>query len=165
VNDGAGAPPPTGGHGGKTRCFPGETLVWIDGALVQISKVVPGQMVDKPLTARTVTDLREVVCSRQIEGIDVHGESEGPWVCYDVVLESGNRISVADSHYFLLDSGLWAPVQELTSGSRLVASEGPIAVKSVVRRAKPCIGKVYNLKVGNSEKYLVGKDGIVVRDW
>jgi prepilin-type N-terminal cleavage/methylation domain-containing protein len=165
VNDGAGAPPPTGGQGGKTRCFPGETLVWIDGVLVQISKVVPGQMVERPLNARTVSGMRQAVCSREIEGIDVHGESEGPWVRYDVLIESGNCISVADSHYFLLDSGLWASVQELTGGSRLVASEGPIAVNSVIRRAMPCIGKVYNLKVKNSEQYLVGKDGIVVRDW
>ena len=165
VHDGAGAPPPTGGQGGKTRCFPGETLVWIDGALVQISNVFPGQMVDKPLNARMVPGLREAVCSREIECIDVHNASEGPWVRYDVLLESGNCISVADSHYFLLDSRRWAPVQELTRSSRLVGSEGPIAVTSVIRRAVPCLGRVYNLKVRNSDKYLVGKDGIVVRDW
>jgi len=165
VHDGAGAPAPTGGQGGKTRCFPADTLVWIDGALVQISKVVSGQIVDKPLKARMVSGLRQAVCYHEIEGIDVHGESEGPWFCYDVMLENGNCISVADSHYFLLDSGRWASVQQLTSGSRLVAFEGPIAVISVIRRAKPCTGKVYNLKVRNSDKYLVGKDGIVVRDW
>jgi hypothetical protein len=164
VHDGSGAPPPPD-PGPKPRCFPADTLVWIDGALVQISKVVAGQTVKKPLNARTVSDLHRKVCSREIEGIDVHGGSEGPWVRYDVMLESGNHISVADSHYFLLDSGRWASVQELTSGSRLVASEGPIAVTYVVKRAMPCIGKVYNLKVKNSEKYLVGKDGIVVRDW
>jgi hypothetical protein len=112
-----------------------------------------------------VSGLRKAVCSREIEGVDVHGESEGPWACYDLVLESGNCISVADSHYFLLDSGRWASVQELTGGSLLVASEGPIAVKSVVKRAMPCTGKIYNLKIRNSEWYLVGKDGIVVRDW
>jgi hypothetical protein len=139
--------------------------VWIDGALVQISKVVTGQMVEKPLNTRTVSGLREAVCSHEIEGIDMHDESEGPWICYDVVLESSNCISVADSHYFLLDSGQWASVQELTSGSRLVCLEGPIVVKSVIRRAMPRTDKVYNLKVRNSEQYLVGKDGIVVRDW
>jgi hypothetical protein len=163
VNDGGGtAPPPTPP---KPRCFPADTLVWIDGALIQISKVAAGQTVEMPLNARTVPGLRQTVCSREIEGIDVHGESEGPWFCYDVVLESGNHISVADSHYFLLDSGRWATVQELTSGSRLVASKGPITVRSVVRRATPRIGKVYNLKVKNSDRYLVGKDRIVVRDW
>jgi prepilin-type N-terminal cleavage/methylation domain-containing protein len=163
VHDGGGSAPPPPKP--KPRCFPADTPVWIDGALVQISKVVPGQIVDKPLNARMVSGLRHAICYREIEGIDIHGESEGPWFCYDVMLESGNCISVADSHYFLLDSGRWASVQQLTSGSRLVAFEGPIAVKSVIRKAKPCTGKVYNLKVRNSDKYLVGKDGIVVRDW
>ncbi len=161
VHDGEGAP--VGRQ--KTRCFPADTLVWIDGAPVQMSKVVAGQAVNKPLNARTVACLQQAVCSRQIESIDVHDESEGTWTRYDIVLETGNRISVADSHYFLLDSGRWALVQELTSGSLLVSLEGPITVKSVVRRATPCVGKVYNLKVRNGERYLVGKDGVIVRDW
>ncbi|UCE48403.1 MAG: hypothetical protein JSW47_22765, partial [Phycisphaerales bacterium] len=127
--------------------------------------VVTGQTVSKPLNASTVPNLQRSVCSRQIEDIDVHDESEGTWTRYDVVLETGNHIVVADSHYFLLDSGRWAPVQELGAGSMLVCLEGPIAVKSVVRSAKPCIGKVYNLKVRNGERYLVGKDGVIVRDW
>jgi hypothetical protein len=166
VDDGDGTGSSGGSDGGKQgRCFPGETLVWIDGALVQISKVVAGQIVKKPLNTRTVPGFQQAVCSREIEGIDVHGESEGPWVCYDIVLESGNCISVADSHYFLLDSGLWVPVQELTSNSKLVSLEGPVGVDRVVKRALPGVGKVYNLKVMNSERYLVGKDGIVVRDW
>jgi hypothetical protein len=139
--------------------------VWIDGAPIQIAKVVAGQMVNKPLNARTVACLQQAVCSRQIEGIDVHDESEGMWTRYDVVLETGNCIGVADSHYFLLDSGRWALAQELTSGSKLVSLEGPVTVKCVVKRALPCVGKVYNLMVRNSEQYLVGKDGIVVRDW
>ena len=80
--------------------------------------------------------------------------------------DSGSdMISVADTHFFLLDSGQWAPVQELTSGSKLVSLEGPVVVGRVVKRTLPCVGKVYNLKVNNSERYLVGKDGIVVRDW
>jgi prepilin-type N-terminal cleavage/methylation domain-containing protein len=146
-------------------CFPADTLVWIDGAPIQIARVVAGQMVDKPLNARMVACLQQAVCSRQIEGIDVHDESEGTWTRYDVVLETGNCISVADSHYFLLDSGRWALVHELTSGSKVVSLEGPVVVDRVVKRALPCIGKVYNLKIKNSERYLVGKDGIVVRDW
>ncbi|MHC4330574.1 MAG: prepilin-type N-terminal cleavage/methylation domain-containing protein [Planctomycetota bacterium] len=161
VHDAEGGPTDVKGR----RCFPAETLVWVDGAPVQISKVVAGQAVEKPLNARTVEHLRQTVCLRQIEGIDVHDESEGMWTRYDVVLETGNCITVADSHYFLLDSGRWALVQELTSGSRLVSLEGPITVKSVVRRAMPCVGKVYNLKVRNGERYLVGKDGVIVRDW
>jgi prepilin-type N-terminal cleavage/methylation domain-containing protein len=146
-------------------CFPADTPVWVDGALVQISKVVPGQKVQKPLNFRTSASLNEQVCSHEIYGVTEHDESERPWQCHDIVLETGNLISVADTHYFLLDSGKWVPVQELTSGSKLVSLEGPVTVKYVIKRALPCVGKVYNLMVLNSERYLVGKDGIVVRDW
>ncbi|MBN2592283.1 MAG: hypothetical protein JXA81_02160, partial [Sedimentisphaerales bacterium] len=165
VTDGAGSVGPGPDKPNPRLCFPAETLVWVDGALVQISKVVPGQKVQKPLSFRTLTSLSDKVCSREIFDVTEHDESEGPWQCHDVVLETGNLISVADTHYFLLDSGQWAAVQELTSGSKLVSLEGPVTVKFVVRRALPCVGKVYNLKVMNSEQYLVGKDGIVVRDW
>jgi len=161
------------GAGGSTEptkpnprlCFPADTLVWVDGALVQISKVVPGQMVDKPVSFRTLASQSEPVCSHEIYSVTEHDESEGSWQCHDIVLETGNLISVADTHYFLLDSGRWAAVQDLTSGSKLASLEGPVAVKYVVKRALPCVGKVYNLMVRNSQRYLVGKDGIVVRDW
>jgi hypothetical protein len=146
-------------------CFPAETLVWVDGALVQISKVVPGQKVQKPLNLLTSATLNKNICSHEIYGVTEHDESEGAWECHDVILETGNLITVADKHYFLLDSGRWVPVQELTSGSKLVSLEGPVTVKCVIKRAQPCVGKVYNLMVLNSEQYLVGKDGIVVRDW
>ena len=156
--------PVTPGRKGRT-CFPGDTIVWVDGVPIQISTVVAGQVVGKPLNARTIPWLGQTVCSRQIEGIDVHDEFEGAWTRYDIVLETGNRITVADSHYFLLDSGRWACVQELATGMRLATLEGPIAVKSALKSKIPCIGKVYNLKVRNGEKYLVGKDGVIVRDW
>jgi hypothetical protein len=165
----------TDGAGGTTtnepdkptprQCFPAETLVWVNGALVQISRVVPGQTVDKPFSFLTRASVSKTVCSHEIYGVTEHNESEGPWQCHDIVLETGNQISVADTHYFLLASGKWAPVQELTSGSKLVSLEGPVTVKIVVKRALPCVGKVYNLMVRNSERYLVGKEGIVVRDW
>ena len=165
VNDGVGGgttgPPPKE----PRRCFPADTLVWIDGALVQISKVIPGQIVEKPLAARTESSLQKAVNSHEIESVIEHDETEGSWQQYDIVLENGNCISVAEVHIFLLDSGRWASVQELTSKSKLVSLEGPIAVDRVVKRALPCMGKVYNLKVKNSEQYLVGEDGIVVRDW
>jgi len=163
VHDGKGTAPQPPGP--KPRCFPAETLVWVDGALVPIAKVVAGQTVAKPLSTRTSASLQKAVCTREIESVVEHDESEGPWDCFDVVLETGNRISVADSHYFLLDSGRWASVQELASGSKLASLDGPIAVKSVTKRATPCIGKVYNLKVKDGEQYLVGKDGVIVRDW
>ena len=149
---------------GRT-CFPADTIVWVDGAPIQIAAVVAGQVVSKPINARTVASLQQTVCSRQIEGLDIHDESEGSWTRYDVVLETGNCITVANSHYFLLESGRWALVQELAGGSRLVCLEGPITVKSVIKSAAPSVGKVYNLKVRNGERYLVGKDGVIVRDW
>ena len=65
----------------------------------------------------------------------------------------------------MLYSGRWIAAPDLTSGHRLKSSNGPIRVKSVVKRATPFVGKVYNLKIKNSDWYLVGKDGIVVRDW
>jgi prepilin-type N-terminal cleavage/methylation domain-containing protein len=166
VNDGVGGAGSTEPTKPTPRlCFLADTLVWVDGALVQISRVVPGQMVDKPISFRTLASQSRTVCSREIYGVTEHDESEGPWQGYDIVLETGNQISVADTHYFLLDSGQWAAVQELASGSKLVSLEGPITVNRVVKRVLPCVGKVYNLMVRNSERYLVGKDGIVVRDW
>jgi hypothetical protein len=42
---------------------------------------------------------------------------------------------------------------------------GTIGIKSITVRAMPYVGKVYNLKVKNSEQYAVGKDGLIVRDW
>ena len=164
VHDAEGGPVTPGRQKGRA-CFPGDTIVWVDGVAAPISTVVAGQVVSKPPSARTVAGLRQAVCSRQVEGVDVHDESEGPWARYDVVLETGNRITVANSHYFLTDSGRWASVQELRAGSMLVCLEGPIAVKSVVKSAVPCVGEVYNLKVRNGERYLVGKDGVIVRDW
>ena len=161
VHDGGGSPPPKPPRG----CFPANTLVWIDGALVQISKVIQGQIVYKPLADRVESSLQKAVCSHEIESISEHHENEGSWQQYDIVLENGNCISVAEVHFFLLDSGRWASVQDLTSDSKLVSLEGPVAVDRVVKRALPCVGKVYNLKVMNSERYLVGKDGVVVRDW
>ncbi len=164
VHDGGGSstgPPPKPPRG----CFPADTLVWVDGALVQISKVIQGQKVFKPLAVRVESPLQKAVCSHEIESIMEHDKTEESWHQYDIVLENGNCISVAEVHFFLLDSGRWASVQDLTSSSKLVSLEGPVAVDRVVKRALPRIGKVYNLKVRNSERYLVGKDGIVARDW
>ena len=150
VHDGEpGTPVPT-----KRSCFPADTLVWVDGALVQISKVTAGQTVGK------VTCLAKV--PMQIEKLVEH---EGAFVCRDITLENGNRISVVDSHRFLLGSGQWVAAQNLQSGMKLKSLNGTVAIKSVVKRAMPYVGKVYNLKVKDSEKYLVGEDGVVVRDW
>jgi hypothetical protein len=43
--------------------------------------------------------------------------------------------------------------------------KGPVGIKSVAKRATPLVGRVYNLKIQNTETYCVGKAGLIVRDW
>ncbi len=146
LNESGSSPKPGG------LCFPGNTPVWVNGALEQISRVSAGQ------------SSRLTVCLGlgQIERID---EYDGTYVCHDIVLETGNRITVVDSHRFLVDSGQWVPVQNLRSGSRLVSLKGTIGIKSIVKRHMPFVGKVYNLKIKGGDRYFVGKDGVAVRDY
>ncbi len=144
-------PPPK-----ERACFTGDTGVWVDGALVQISNVVSGQMIGEPHCG-LATD-----CLEQIETVEEH---EGTFECRDIVLESGNRISVVDAHCFMLDSGQWIAAQDLRSGLRLKTLSGTVGIKSVATRAVPFVGKVYNLKVTGVDRYLVSEDGVIVRDY
>jgi len=147
VHDGEGGavtPPPKG-----RGCFLADTPVWVNGALVQISKVTAGQAINCLATA-------------SLEKLEEH---EGTFECRDITLENGNRISVVDAHCFMLDSGQWVAAQNLESGMNLKSLNGTIAIKSVVTRAMPFVGKVYNLKVNGSDQYPVGKDGVIVRDF
>lgn len=133
---------------GRT-CFPEHTGVWIDGVVVPISevgreRVVPGSPFG------------------YVEKIDEH---EGAFECRDVLLDSGCRISVVDSHCFMLDSGRWIAAQDLRAGQRLKTIIGTVGIKSVTIRPTPYKGKVYNLKIGNSDQYAIGKDGVIVRDY
>jgi hypothetical protein len=148
VHDGEGDSGPKG-----RPCFLADTPVWVDGALVQISKVTAGQ---------TVGRVNCIAIAEQIEKVEEH---EGVFECRDITLENGNRISVVAAHCFMLDSGRWVAAQNLQSGMKLKSLNGTVAIKSVVTRAMPFVGKVYNLKVKDSEQYLVGEDGVVVRDW
>jgi hypothetical protein len=103
---------------------------------------------------------------KAIEGIEEHPADQfGPGDCYDIVLESGNSITVVYSHFLLTDAGQWVDVRDLTSGSKLMSINGPISITSVVKRAMPFVGTSYNLKIKGAERYFVGKDGIVARDW
>ena len=145
-------PPPPKGRG----CFPADTPVWVNGALVQISDVVSGQMTGE-LHCDMATD-----CLEQIETLEEH---EGTFECRDIVLESGNRISVVDAHCFMLDSGRWIAAQDLRSGLRLKTLNGTVGIKSVAIRAVPFVGKVYNLKIKGADQYFAGKDGVIVRDY
>ena len=138
------------GVGKKGRsCFPGNTPVWVDGTMIEISKAVTGKMIN-------------LLASTSIEKLEEH---EGSFECRDIVLENGNCISVVDAHRFMLKNGNWAAAQNLRSGFRLKTLNGTIGIKSITVRAMPYVGKVYNLKVKNSEQYAVGKDGLIVRDW
>ena len=133
----------------KRQCFPGDTQVWLDGKMVQISNVAAGQMVYTPaLTA--------------IEKVEEH---DGAFECRDIMLENGNCISVVDAHRFMLDTGQWCAAQNLRSGYQLKTLSGTVGIKSVTVRAMPYVGKVYNLKIRNSQQYAVGEDGLIVRDW
>ncbi len=142
VNDGIGK------KGGRA-CFLADTPVWVDGSLMEISKVTAGQ---------TVSTLAPAI----VEKLEEH---DGAFECWDIVLENGNHISVVDIHIFMLESGQWIAVQNLRSGFKLKTINGTVGIKSITVRAMPFVGKVYNLKVWNSEQYLVGEDGVVVRDW
>jgi len=151
VLDNKGVSPPKG-----RACFPADTDVWANGALVQISKVVRGQTVGKlGCTALTAP-------FGQIERLKEH---VGSFECRDIVLENGNRISVVDAHCFMLDSGQWIAAQDLRNGLRLKTLNGKVGIKSVTTRPTPFVGKVYNLKVKSSDHYMVGKDGVIVRDY
>lgn len=145
-------PPPPKGR----ACFLAETWVWVDGAVAQISKVVPGEMVGKSGCAALQASFG------QIEQLEEH---VGSFECRDIVLESGNIISVVEAHCFMLDSGQWITAQDLKSGLRLKTLDGAVGIKCVKTRAKPFVGKVYNLKLKNSDRYMVGKDGLIVRDY
>jgi len=139
-----------GGTGPKGRtCFTPDTPVRIEGRLVPIATA--GLLVGKQLSA--TSSLEEVQ------------EHSGTFECRDIVLETGNRISVVDSHYFMLESGRWIPAPHLKKGLSLKTRDGSVRIESVVKRAVPYVGKVYNLKVEGSEQYFVGEDGVIVRDW
>ncbi len=151
VLDNKGAPPPKG-----RGCFPANTDVWVNGALVQISKVARGQIVGKFGCAAPTAPLG------QIEKLEEH---VGIFECRDIMLENGNCISVVDSHCFMLDSGRWLAAQGLRNGLKLKTLNGSVTIKSISTRTTPFVGKVYNLKVKSSDQYLVGKDGVIVRDY
>jgi len=137
-------------------CFLGETDVWVNGALVKISEAILGQKVGKPGCAALTAPFG------QIEKLEEHA---GTFECRDIVFENGNRISVVDAHCFMLESGRWIAAQDLRNGHRLKTPNGAVTVKSVTIRAMPFVGKVYNLKISNSDDYMVGKDGVIVRDY
>ena len=148
VHDGEGGTAPPKGR----SCFVADTPVWVNGTLVQISNVTAGQAINKI----------SCVLADQIETVQAH---EGVFVCRDVTLENGECLGVVDAHCFMLESGQWMPAQKLQAGMKLKTANGSVAVKSVAVRAMPYTGTVYNLKISNSDQYMVGKVGVIVRDF
>jgi hypothetical protein len=138
-------PPPKG-----RACFIADTGIWIDGKLVSISNVTQGQI------HSGVNSLGEI---QEVQ------EHNGTFTCYDVLLESGNSIGVAENHYFLSESGKWLSLKELKAGIELKTSKGSIGIVGITQRPTPYVGKVYNIKVEGSDRYLVGKDAVIVRDY
>jgi prepilin-type N-terminal cleavage/methylation domain-containing protein len=146
VTDGAGGTGGTGTGTGTTpppkgrACFLPDTPATVSGGkLVQISQVTAGLSISK------------------VE------EHQGTFLCRDIVLDSGNTISVVDAHCFMTDSGQWVPAQDLTTSLRLKTLTGTVGIKSISTRSYT--GKVYNLKVQGSDQYMVGKDSVIVRDF
>jgi hypothetical protein len=131
-------------------CFTGQTGVWIDNKLVPFSSVTRGQVVSG------------IDGFNKIQEVQKH---EGTFTLYDIVLESGRCITVAENHYFMTESGQWIALQNLKAGLNLKTSKDSIEIKSITKQSKPYIGKVYNLKIEGSDKYLVGKDSVIVRDY
>jgi hypothetical protein len=148
-----------GGFSGlpKNRyCFLAETPVWVDGMIVPISKVVAGSAV------RTSLCTTPEPWPDRVEKVQEH---TGTFQCRDIVLESGNHIGVVGAHCFMLATGEWIAAQDLKSGLSLRTVQGTVRIKSVTVRAAPYTGKVYNLKIKNSDEYIVGRDAVIVRDY
>jgi predicted outer membrane repeat protein len=131
-------------------CFTSETIVWMNDALIPISTVNSGQK------------LRGMNIISKIQKVQVHN---GTFECYDMLLESGDCLSVAENHYFLAECGRWISLHALKSGTRLKTIKDSIEIIKITKRPVPYVGKVYNLKIDGSDQYLVGKDAIIVRDY
>lgn len=100
---------------------------------------------------------------QQVEQVDAHpGTFDRAWT---LVLENGESLCVVGSHIFLLDSGRWVRVEELRAGSVLRTHGAPMRVLLAIPHPRPYVGTVYNLKVKDSHQYLVGRAGVVVRDY
>jgi hypothetical protein len=131
---GGGAAPPKG-----RACFIAETPALVDGQLVAI---------------------QNVVASSTISTVQEH---EGTYVRRDIVLTTGNTISVVEAHCFMTDAGQWVAAQNLTTSLRLKTLTGNVGIKSITTSSYT--GKVYNLKIQGSDQYMVGNDSVIVRDF
>jgi hypothetical protein len=150
-------PPPKG-----RACFVAETDVWVNGILVSISNVAARSSVGRINGTTAENSLMSLPYLGKVQELQEH---EDTFSCYDVLLESGNCIGVAGNHYFLTESGKWLAVQDFKAATKLQTPNGSIGIISMTKRPTLYVGKVYNLKVEGSDRYLVGKDAVIVRDY
>ena len=150
-------PPPKG-----RTCFVAETEVWVDGSLVSISSVSKRSSVGRIDSAAAKNSSITLPYLGKVEELQEH---KGTFECHDILLESGNSIGVAENHYFLTELGGWVALKNLKPGVKLQTPNGSVGIVSVTKRPTPYVGKVYNLKVEGSDRYLVGKDAVIVRDY
>ena len=136
------------------ECFPADTPVWVNNKMVEISKVTSGQIIGKADSAMSI--------SGSVQGLKEH--RPGVNACYVMTLESGNTITIVHSHYFKTVSGEWKKIEELSAGMQLQSMNGPITIKSVIKKEKPFLDKSYNIITEGSEQYFVGIDGVVALD-
>jgi hypothetical protein len=141
-------------------CFTPDTLIWAEDTPIPISQAHLAQHVDglKQLT-ETVRFSRCINTPEQVQ------EHESTFTCYDLYFETGNCVTVASNHYFMSESGGWVCLRDIVAGIRLRTATGSVAVAAVYRRLRPYTGKVYNLKIKDSDHYLVGKDALIARDY
>lgn len=92
-------------------------------------------------------------------------EHAGVFQRYDVLLEAGDRIGVTDSHYFLSASGEWVDVRDLRAGMALQSLGGLVKVTQIMKSQEPFVGRSFNLEIEGTDRYFVGRAGIIVRDW
>jgi hypothetical protein len=128
-------------------CFPEQTPVWIGDSLIPISTAVIGQGIGG---------------IGSIEKVQVH---DGIFTLYDIILDSGNYITVAENHYFMTEFGKWTSLLELKAGTRLKTNKSSIGIRSIKKQPIPYTGKVYNLEIKGSDQYMVGEDAVIVRDY
>ena len=136
------------------ECFTADTPVWVDGQMVEIAKVMPGQNVGIMTNAMST--------SGSVEGLLEHGT--GMNTCYEMTLETGNSLRIVHSHYFMDASGEWKRIDELSAGMQLKTMNGTVTIKSVVKKTMPFLGQSYNLKLNGTDQYFVGQDGVVALD-
>jgi hypothetical protein len=152
-----------GGVNKGRGCFTPETPVWADGVLVPIAEVRPAQAI-----MGGSNDPGGGYMSHRYNSfgtVERLQEHNGVFTCYDLVLETGTHLSVVSNHYFMTAHGQWIALRDLRTGVKLRTATGSVTVAGVYQHLRPYTGMVYNLKIEDSDHYLVGADALIARDY